>query len=492
MAVTAAPGPLARLRLRSRFGHFWREYTRMRTAILFLIGVVLIVLIGSFVPQQDTSAQAKVDQFLTDHANLNDLGGHLGLPLTQVFVSPLFFVLLGSLYLALGACVIRRGRALLMRTIRRHPRSPQYWGEWGSWLFHTSFFLLLVAVVWGKATGFQGIVTVTEGHSVTETRADFDTLQEGLLFDGKHAGYQVRLNSFHATYQPSGQPKDFVSNVTVLDNGRAVTTRDIRVNDFLGYRDVDFYQQDYGWSPHLVVRNPAGKVVYDGTIEFFGAQKNVQTGILKVPDFDYTVPGAQQPLQIGARLAVFPDAQTVARVNADGSIDPGQVQYQPGGEEARNPVLQVQLWVGDLGLDRGQPQNVNELDTSRMSPYILDPSNGGDVPFPIVMGQTRQLVLPGSDAAHPAVFTVSFPDLKQYSLFMVKKDDGVPLVYATFILIMSGLMVKLYLKPLLDRRWRNRRGARRALQLPPVVTGTPEPVPDPVPDRETEPEPAGV
>jgi cytochrome c biogenesis protein len=476
----------------ARLRRFWREYTRMRTAIFFLIGVALIVLIGSFVPQQDTSAQTKVDQFLADHQNLNGLASHLGLPLTQVFVAPLFFVLLGSLYLALGACVIRRGRALLMRTVRRHPRTPQYWGEWGSWLFHTSFFLLLVAVVWGKATGFQGIVTVTEGQRITETRTSYDTLQEGLLFNGQHSGYQVQLNSFHATYQANGQPNDFVSNVTVYDRGRAVQTRDIRVNDFLGYNDVDFYQQDYGWAPHIVVRNPAGQVVYDGTVQFFGAQKNVQTGVLKVPDFNYTIPGAQQPVQLGARMAVFPDAKTIAQVNADGSITPGAVNFGPGGEEARNPVLQVQLWVGDLGLDRGRPQNVNELDTSSMSPYLLDGS-GANAPFPITMGEVKPLVLPGADAAHPQTFTIAFPGLKQYSLFMVKKDNGVPLVYATFLLIMTGLMVKLYLKPALEKRWRARRGGRgrTAIQLPPVSTGT-RAAPDLIEAEEPEPEPAGV
>jgi len=487
VAVTASPRRLARPDLRGRLRRFWREYTRMRTAILFLIGVALIVLVGSFVPQQDTSAQSKVDQFLADHHYLNDLASHLGLPLTQVFVAPLFFVLLGSLYLALGACVLRRGRALVMRTIRRHPRSPQYWGEWGSWLFHTSFFLLLVAVVWGKATGFQGLMTVTEGQRATETRADFDTLQEGLLFNGQHAGYQVQLNSFRATYQPNGQPRDYVSNVTVFDSGRPVLTRDIRVNDFLGYKDVDFYQQDYGWAPHIVVTNPSGQVVYSGTVDFYGAQKNVQTGVLKVPDFGYTVPGAQQPLQLGARMAVFPDARVITQLGPDNTIDPSAVNYGPGGEEARNPVLQLQLWVGDLGLDRGRPQNVNELDTAAMSPYLLD-SSGGNAPFPIEMGQSRDLALPGRDAQHPAHFRIAFDGLRMYSLFMVKKDDGVPLVYATFLLIMTGLMVKLYLKPLLDRRWKGRRGAaRRALQLPPITTETAQP-----PEREREAEPAGV
>jgi cytochrome c biogenesis protein ResB len=484
VAVTVPSRRVARLDLRGRLRRFWREYTRMRTAILFLIGVALIVLIGSFVPQQDTSAQTKVDQFLAGHHYLDSLASDLGLPLTQVFVSPLFFVLLGSLYLALGACVIRRGRALVMRTIRRHPRSPQYWGEWGSWLFHTSFFLLLVAVVWGKATGFQGLMTITEGQRATEARANFDTLQEGLLFNGQHAGYQVQLNSFRATYQPDGQPRDYDSNVTVYDHGRAVMTRDVRVNDFLGYRDVDFYQQDYGWAPHIVVRNPAGRVVYDGTVDFFGEQKNVQTGVLKVPDFDYTIPGASQPIQIGARMAVFPDARLITGLNSDNSVDPSSVSYGPGGQEARNPVLQMQLWVGDLGLDRGAPQNVNELDTAGMSPYLLDAS-GGDAPFPIAMGQSRQLVLPGRDSAHPATFTVSFPDLRMYSLFMVKKDNGVPLVYATFLLIMSGLMVKLYVKPLLARRWKARRGTRRALQLPPVSTTTGAPPAPAQRERET-------
>ena len=125
----------------------------------------------------------------------------------------------------------------------------------------------------------------------------------------------------------------------------------------------------------MVVHNPAGQVVYDGTIDFFGAQKNVQTGILKVPDFNYTIPGASQPVQLGARMAVFPDARTINQLNPDGSVAVGQTNFGPGGEQARNPVVQMQLWVGDLGLDKGRPQNVNELDTTAMSPYVVDAAN---------------------------------------------------------------------------------------------------------------------
>jgi cytochrome c biogenesis protein ResB len=448
----------------------------MRTAIFFLIGVVAFVAEGSFVPQQNTSDPAKVQQFLSTNATLNAVFSHLGVPLTDVFVSPLFYVLLGSLYIALFACVVRRGRALLVRTWRHYPRSPQYWGEWGSWLFHTSFFLLLVAVVWGKATGYQGLVTVVEGQSFTESRAGYDQLREGLLFNGQHAGFTMRLDSFSATYAANGEATDYVSNVTVFDGSREVEKKAIRVNDFLGYDGVNVYQQDYGWAPTIVVTNPQGQTVFDGPVQFSDAadqlgNKSEGEGVLKVPDFGYTIPGANTPIQLGARMVVFPDARVIPAIGSNGAIDPTQTQYGPGGFTARNPVIELQLYVGDLGLDTGQPQNVNTLDTSRMQPYFSDAHV-----VPVALGQSYPFVLPGPRGQN-VQFTIAFPQLRQYSLFQVSKDSGVPLVYLTFFLVMTGLLTKLYLRPLLERRARSRRGP--PLRLDPAwtssVSGEPQP-----------------
>jgi cytochrome c biogenesis protein len=459
-----------RLRLFAR--RFWLQYTRMRTAIFMLIGVAAIVAVGSFVPQQGTSDPVKVQQFLSDHANLNGLFTDLGLPLTGVFVSPLFYVLLGSLYIALAACVIRRGRALVTRTLRRYPRTPQYWGEWGSWLFHSSLFMLLMAVLLGKATGFQGIVTVAEGHAFTETRAGYDQLQEGLLFNGQHEGFTVRLNRFTASYAANGEASDYVSDVTVLDHKRAVLRKDIRVNDYLGYDGIAVYQQDYGWAPRIVVRNPQGAVVYDGLDELFGGDKSQQTGVLKVPDFGYTIPGGTVPVQIGARIALYPDARVLPQLDANGGIDPALTAFGPGGVEKRNPVLEVQLFVGDLGLNAGQPQDVNQLDVDRMQPYFADART-----LSLPLGQALTLPLPGGGGKN-VDFTVTFASLKQYSLFLVKQDGGVGFVYASFVLILTGLLVKLYARPLLERRRRVNAGP---LQLDPrwtaAVSGEPQPAP---------------
>lgn len=447
-------------RVLGKLRRFWHEYTRMRTAIYFLIGICMIVLIGSFVPQQDTSDPTKVQAFLTSHGNLNALGSSVGLPLTQVFVSPVFYALLGSLYIALGACVLRRGKALVMRTVRRQPKTPQYWGEWGSWLFHSAFFLLLIAVVWGKATGFQGEAAITTGSTFVNTPSQFDQLQEGLLSNGQFPDFAVKLNSFSATYDPvSGEPENYQSNVTVIDHGHDVRTQNVVVNQFLHYDDEDFYQLDYGWAPHIVVTNPAGKVVFDQYVQMFSGSngdKGRQSGVIKAPDFGYVLPGTTEPVQFGANVAIISDAKESVQVNANGTIDPTNVTYSEGSQVARNPVLQLQPYVGDLGLNEGQTQSVTSLNTSGMSP--LTP---GQFP-PVTLGSSTELFLPGANG-QLVPFTVSFPDLKQYSAFLIKKDDGVGLVYATFFLIMLGLITKLYIKPLSEARLKRRKNKEATL-----------------------------
>ena len=285
----------------------------------------------------------------------------------------------------------------------------------------------------------------------------------------------MRLNNFRASYAANGEASDYVSSVSVIDHGHTVLTKDIRVNDFLGYDDVAVYQQDYGWAPRLVVRNPAGTVVFDGSVEFFDDPKNagnkgIGEGVLKVPDFAYTVPGASQALQIGARLALFPDARVLPSVQG-GSIDPSQTQFGPGGVLPRNPVMDLQLWVGDLGLNGGAAQDVNQLDTDHMQPYFVNAHV-----IPLALGQTQKLDLPGA-GGKPTQFSITFAGLHQYSLFLVKKDSGVAFVYASFGLIMAGLLSKLYMRPLLERRERTRRGAPVMLdsRWTAAVSGEPQP-----------------
>jgi cytochrome c biogenesis protein len=247
-----------------------------------------------------------------------------------------------------------------------------------------------------------------------------------------------------------------VSNVSVFQRGTKVETKDILVNDFLSVDGVNVYQQDYGWAPTILVKNPAGQTVYDGSIQFFDdpssiGNKALADGVLKVPDFNYTIPGASEAVQIGAKMSFFPDASVIPSVGADGSINPASISYGPGGVAPRNPVIEMQLYVGNLGLNSGAPQNVNQLNTNAMTPYFTNAQV-----IPITLGQTLQLPI-DSKNGKAIDFSISFPSVTQYSLFQVNDDQGVLLVYTSFILIMTGLLTKLYLRPFLERRQRKRR-----------------------------------
>jgi cytochrome c biogenesis protein ResB len=431
----------------------------MRTAIIFLIGLVIIVLIGAVVPQQLTDSASQVQTFLVGNAHLNALATDLGLPLTSVYVSVDFYILLTSLFIALGACVIGRGRALIMRTVRRHPRTPQYWGEWFSWVFHSSFFLLLVAVVYGKATGFQGLLVIVDGQTVTEAPSSYAQLQQGLLFNGQHSDVQLKLDKFSVSYQSDGEASSYDSLVTVLDHGRAVTTKDIQVNNYLSYDGIHFYQEDYGWAPQVVVTSPSGQVVFNAPVLMYGNNYSVQTGVLKVPDFNYTLPGATQSLQIGGEALFMPDALEVPSISSGGSLS--GLTVQPGGLLPDNPVVQIQLYAGSLGINAGLPQNVDTLDTSQMAPLM----NGA--PVDITVGQTAQVDFTTS-AGKTVTFTVSVPALHQYTVLMANEDNGVTLVYASFGLILVGITGKLYLRPVLE--WRQRRRRLTAESAPPRAT----------------------
>src|SRR5947209_5509294 len=173
-----------------------------------------------------------------------------------------------------------------------------------------------------------------------------------------HRAVRLRGQTWSGADHPNGASSDYVSHVTVFDRARPVLTKAIRVNDFLGYDGVNVYQQDYGWAPTMVVTNPAGHTVFAGPVQLSDVlgqlgNKAEGIGVLKVPDFGYTIPGARSAVQLGARMALFPDARVNPSVGSNGAIDPTLTQYGPAGLTARNPVIELQLYVRDLGLNQG-------------------------------------------------------------------------------------------------------------------------------------------
>jgi len=107
------------------------------------------------------------------------------------------------------------------------------------YLTHLGLIVIIIGVLIGTA-GYQGYMQLAEGessHIVTDRKS----------MRGRDVGFEVRCDRFEVTYYDKAQmPKDYKSTLTVLENGEAVLTKTIEVNDPLIYRGIYFYQSSYG------------------------------------------------------------------------------------------------------------------------------------------------------------------------------------------------------------------------------------------------------
>ena len=396
--IASRPQPLA-LRI---VGGAWRELRKMRTAIILLAILALFAILGTLLPQIPQNPQG-VMGYVLRHPGTSPWIARLGL--FDIFSSWLFIVTAVLMYTSIGASMFVRVPAVWRRARDRSQRNRALYAEIASIIFHGSFFILLAGVLYGKAGGFLGNAAVVEGDSFVEARANYDNLSEGIL-STDHAGFQVKVDSFNASYWPSGSPKDFTSRVRIYDGGRLVDSRNIQVNHYVDYRGVKIYQAGYGWAPTLKIETPDGRVVADGATIFVG-DPQFASGVIKAPSAG---PGDQQ---LGVTAIFMPDPQI-----SNQSIAPGSPQR-------RNPMLLVRLYRGDLHLTR--PQNVFALDTSNM-----------DLRW-------RGALQLGDRVVTPDGYRVSFTGLKQYTVLTINKDPGIPIVLAAFVIGLSALVIGLYL-----------------------------------------------
>jgi cytochrome c biogenesis protein len=385
----------------------WRELRKMRTAIILLVILAAMAMVGTLLPQIPQNPRG-VMLYVLAHPVTAPWFARLGL--FDIFGSWLFIVVATLMYVSIGAGLYVRIPAAWRRTQQPELRTQALWAEWASIVFHAAFFLLLIGVVYGKAAGFVGNAAIVEGDSFVEARANFDNLDEGLI--ARHsAGMEVRVDSFRAEYWPSGTPRAFVTRVRVYDQGRLVSTQDVRVNHYVAYRGVKLYQTGYGWAPTVRIESPDGRVLTDAPTIFLGDVPFAR-GVIKAPSAG--VPGQQ----LGATAWFIPDAQ----VSGDA--------IRPGTGELKNPLMLLRLYRGDLHLDR--PQNVYSLDTTGM-----------DLRW-------RGALRMGETAVTPDGYRLTFSGVRQYSDLLIKKDPGVPIVFAAFALGLAALLCSLYL-PLLGR-----------------------------------------
>ncbi len=106
---------------------------------------------------------------------------------------------------------------------------------------HAAMLIILIGGWMSVEFGFRGNMAVPEGgkdHTI-EFLKGTDTATLDMPFE-------VRCNSFVIDFFPTGAPKEFRSNLTIIDDGKEVLTSDIIVNDPLYYKGVYIYQASFG------------------------------------------------------------------------------------------------------------------------------------------------------------------------------------------------------------------------------------------------------
>ena len=300
-------------------------------------------------------------------------------------------------FLEAGFSVLRRAGFRIAKNEGSLSAEKGYTKETGNLVFHYSLIGVLVAVGLGGGYSFSGQRVLVEGDTFVNNLSSYDSFSPGPFFSEDNLqAFDMTLDKFVVTYDLTnlnnrGQPIDFIATVTSLGK-----TSDVRVNQPLSAPGANVYLTGNGFAPVITVRDGEGEVAFSGPSVFLPQDSNMSSlGVIKVPDAN--------PSQLGFISFFYPTAEKLES-GAYTSIYPDPFL----------PLLTLNLYTGDLGLDSGIPRNVFALDTSNLTEVAS--RNAENPPIELEPGQTAQLP--------DGLGSVSFDGLVRFASLDVAYNPG--------------------------------------------------------------------
>jgi cytochrome c biogenesis protein len=103
---------------------------------------------------------------------------------------------------------------------------------------HLAIIVILLGGLIGLFYSVKGHVLIKEG----ETASEFTVTPSGVK---RVLPFQIAVDNFAMTRYPTGEPKEFRSDVRLLEDGTEVVKGSIIVNHPLTFRGISLYQSDY-------------------------------------------------------------------------------------------------------------------------------------------------------------------------------------------------------------------------------------------------------
>ncbi|MFE2288525.1 cytochrome c biogenesis protein ResB [Streptomyces sp. NPDC059443] len=453
---------------------FWRQLTSMRVALILLFLLSLASIPGSLVPQNQVDLM-KVAVWKKEHASWAGVAEKL--QLFDVYTSVWFSAIYLLLFISLIGCILPRSWQFVGQLRGRPPAAPRrldrmpayttwrtdespeqvlayagtllggrrfrteagkgsvsaekgYLREAGNLAFHISLIVMLIAFAWGQYLKSEGGKLVLRGQGFSNTLTQYDDFKSGSLFDPEDLPpFSFTLDKFDATYERSGPqkgtPRDFKAYVTFSDGAHGKPEkREIQVNKPLEVDGTKVYLLGHGYAPVISVTDPTGKVIFKDAVPVLPQDANLtSSGAVKVTDGYKNKEGKSEQLGFQARFL-----PTYA-----GEGQGTMVSQFP---ELDNPALALNAYHGSLGVDSGLPQNVYQLDTSKMEKFKDEKGE----PFKQLLLPNQSMELPGGEG------TVKFEGIERWATFSVTQQPGSGLALAGAIGAIGGLAGSLFIQ----------------------------------------------
>jgi cytochrome c biogenesis protein len=212
-----------------------------------------------------------------------------------------------------------------------------------------------------------------------------------------------------------GTPLDFRAYTSSkLTPTSPATSGLIRVNEPLEMPGANIYLTGNGYAPHITIRDAKGNVVFAGANVFLPQSTTYTSlGVIKVPDAER---------QFGIISFFYPTVETLT-TGALTSIYPAPI----------DPLLTMNVYEGDLGLDSGVPTNVYALDTSKMKQVAGGKSAVKGLR--LTLGETVDLP--------NGLGTVTFDDIRRFASLDVSYNPGGVWVLLFALLSLAGVTTSL-------------------------------------------------
>jgi cytochrome c biogenesis protein len=468
---TSPAGPRLGVRGWLRWG--WRQLTSMRVALMLLLLLAVVALPGAFFPQRPQNPAAVAD-YLEANPDIGPVLDRFGF--FDVYGSAWFSAVYLLLFISLIGCIVPRtwAHAQALRTppgrvprnFARFPvrtrfvlaKAPDavavaaqrafgrgysravttgddgvvevsaergYGRETGNLVFHLALVGLLVVTAWGQLVQYRGQAVVVVGETMVNSAVDYDTFTSGAWFDpDSQEPFRIRLDDFTSSFTETGRPEEFVADVTLTRADGTVSDEEIQPNSPLGVDAANVYLTGNGYAPVITVTDASGDVAFSGPVLFLPQDTAyTSTGVVLVPDANRGDP------QLAFNGQLFPTALVADDGTVLGSTYP----------QANDPVLILNMWTGDLGLDDGAPTNLFVLDTTGLTQEMSVADDGTEIPLELELRPGETVELPEGQGS------VTFSELRRFAALDVRWDPSVPWMGVFAALAFAGLIGSLFL-----------------------------------------------